>query len=182
MIGVGECGAVPCLRLDELAEGHTDVTLDVPSASLNLQDGYCTLADAVHVEIRVGRALETFTLAGTVETVIEGECCRCLTPTRVPLRGRVELLIQRRRATQEEEEAAEEDDGVEILPPGTPEFDLLGIVRESVVLELPLRIFCREDCKGLCPQCGRNLNDGDCGCEHDLHDARWKTLESVKFT
>ena len=55
--------------------------------------------------------------------------------------------------------------------------DIEDIVRTSLILELPTRYLCDEDCKGLCPKCGKNLNNGDCGCDNGDHDARWDVLK-----
>ena len=54
--------------------------------------------------------------------------------------------------------------------------DIEELVRSTLVLELPMRFLCREDCKGLCPKCGADLNCGDCGCDLREHDKRWDAL------
>jgi uncharacterized protein len=53
-------------------------------------------------------------------------------------------------------------------------------VREQVLLALPLKLICREDCKGLCPQCGKNLNEGACSCAAPLQDLRWSGLKEIR--
>jgi len=53
-------------------------------------------------------------------------------------------------------------------------------VREQVLLALPLKMICREDCKGLCPQCGQNLNEGPCSCTAPNHDLRWSALKEIR--
>jgi uncharacterized protein len=53
-------------------------------------------------------------------------------------------------------------------------------VREQVLLALPLKMICREDCKGLCPQCGKNLNEGDCSCTAPVQDLRWAALKEIR--
>ena len=58
--------------------------------------------------------------------------------------------------------------------------DLDEIVREQILLALPTRQLCAEDCKGLCPSCGANLNEKACGCEQQQTDPRWSALEALK--
>lgn len=58
--------------------------------------------------------------------------------------------------------------------------DLNYLVLNAILTQLPLRHLCREDCKGLCPQCGANLNDGPCGCENNEIDPRWAILAQIK--
>ncbi len=60
------------------------------------------------------------------------------------------------------------------------EVDLSPLIREQVLLALPTRALCREDCRGLCPRCGANLNQGDCGCGAEAHDPRLEPLRSIR--
>ena len=64
---------------------------------------------------------------------------------------------------------------------GQEAVDLTGDIREEVLLNLPHYPVCASDCKGLCPQCGRNLNDGPCGCTAPRDDARWSGLNDLKL-
>ena len=59
--------------------------------------------------------------------------------------------------------------------------DLDPLVREQLVLSLPAYPVCREDCKGLCPVCGANLNERECGCDRHVPDPRWAGLKSIKL-
>jgi uncharacterized protein len=58
--------------------------------------------------------------------------------------------------------------------------DLDPVVREQLLLSIPAYPVCRESCKGLCPVCGANLNDGDCGCDRRTPDPRWAGLEKFR--
>jgi uncharacterized protein len=53
-------------------------------------------------------------------------------------------------------------------------------LREQVLLALPLKAVCREDCKGLCPHCGKNLNEGQCSCAEPVDDLRWSALKEIR--
>jgi len=59
--------------------------------------------------------------------------------------------------------------------------DLTANIREDIILELPQRALCEQDCRGLCPSCGKNLNEGDCRCEPCRADVRWRALDQLKF-
>lgn len=169
------------LELDEIEEGVTQLDAQVTSEALELEDAYYTFGQPAFVHLEVHRALETFTLAGTVETRVRGECCRCLAETELQVRAELRLLFQRKEATQDELEAVAEEEAVEILPPGARELDLTCHVRDAILLELPLRIYCRPDCRGLCPHCGKDLNQGPCGCTEEQTDPRWEALRNIKF-
>ena len=58
---------------------------------------------------------------------------------------------------------------------------LEDLLREQVLLAVPLKVICREDCKGLCPHCGKNLNEeGACSCADELEDPRWAALKEIR--
>ena len=54
------------------------------------------------------------------------------------------------------------------------------MLREQILLAVPLRVLCIEECKGLCPHCGKNLNEGQCSCAEPLEDPRWAALKDIR--
>lgn len=169
------------LPVDEIQEGASEYVLDVTAAGLDLQDAYYTFPAVIHVCLRLHRIMETYTLTGTAQTIARGECCRCLVPVDVPLRAQLQVLFQLKNATPEELEAAAEDGGLVILRPGTRELNLAEHVHDGVLLELPVRVYCRQDCRGLCPHCGTDLNRDNCQCVGREQDPRWEALKNIKF-
>jgi uncharacterized protein len=102
-------------------------------------------------------------------------CSRCLDPVAVPLDVEVEEIftptidvLTGRPVQSEEEDRALWIDDRHIL-------DLGEVLRQDVLLALPMHVLCREECRGLCPVCGQNLNQGSCGCTPEP-DARWAAL------
>jgi uncharacterized protein len=61
------------------------------------------------------------------------------------------------------------------------ELDLAPAVREQILLSVPVAPLCREECKGLCPRCGKDLNDGECGCDRTVLDPRWAALKGIQL-
>ena len=112
---------------------------------------------------------EGIVLTGTVSTTWDGECRRCLRPVRAPLRAEL-LEVFEDEPTEGETRPLE---GVSI--------DLEPVAREAVLLELPLAPLCREDCLGLCPQCGAVRDEVDCGHSAEVADARWSALADLRF-
>ena len=109
-------------------------------------------------------------------------CARCLEPVAVPLKGEFDLLFRPEEADAEAGERAITEDETEIGYYGKSGLQLEDVVREQVLLTLPGRTLCKEDCKGLCAQCGHNLNDGACGCHSTMRDPRWSALEGLAST
>jgi uncharacterized protein len=109
-----------------------------------------------------------------------GECDKCLGKTSGEGEGRTGVQIV--KLTEEdkfkdEAELGEDDMGISYIT--EDQIDLHEMVRQEVELELPVKVICKDDCKGLCPQCGENLNEGSCGC-NVITDPRWSALNKLK--
>jgi len=109
---------------------------------------------------------------GTLTTAVAGECRRCLAPVTVPVSADIGALFT------QDLEALEDPDSYPLAPDAT-EVDLMPAIREELLLAVPRYVLCREDCRGLCPRCGQDLNAGPCGCA-PAADPRWRALESLK--
>jgi uncharacterized protein len=108
---------------------------------------------------------------GRLDGVAELACRRCLVAVTVPISEEVALLF--REGVSEADAEAQE---IYPLPPKANEVDLTNALREHLVLAVPAFAICREECKGLCPSCGTNLNDNTCSCEPEHIDHRWAAL------
>lgn len=102
-----------------------------------------------------------FWLSGEIAGSALMECRRCLTPTPTPIRAHFQYLLRYQPGLPHPEVI--EEDQEEILLFGHPDLDLEPLLSEAIALELPFTALCKEDCKGLCPVCGANLNEMDCG-------------------
>jgi uncharacterized protein len=113
---------------------------------------------------------DKFYFSGRMSGEVEEECRRCLTPTRAKVDEELHLLF----ADANDEESDESD--VYMLEPRATTVDLRPALREQWLLAAPGFALCREDCKGLCPRCGADLNQGPCNCEPAI-DPRWAALK-----
>ena len=109
---------------------------------------------------------------GTIRTAVTGECRRCLRPVSFPVTADIGALFT------EDPEADDDPDAYRLTPDAT-EVDVTAAVREELLLVVPRYGLCREDCRGLCPRCGQDLNAGPCGCP-PAADPRWQALQSLK--
>ena len=173
-------GGHAVVLLRDLEEGTTLFDFSISAEGLGIEDAHFRLASPIAASVDVVRVLESYSIRGVVRWRVSGECCRCLVPVAEDLEASLQVLVQRKEASQDELEALEDQDDVEIIDPGTPKVDLTGRIQELVALELPVRAYCREDCQGLCPQCGHELNSGPCGCQSDAVDPRWEALAKLK--
>lgn len=106
-------------------------------------------------------------------------CARCLDPVDVPLKGSFDLLFRPEEADAESGERAITEDETEIGYYGKNGLLLEDVVREQVLLTLPGRTLCTQDCKGLCANCGQNLNTNPCKCAETAVDPRWNALQGL---
>lgn len=168
------------LILDELDEGVSQMSFDITAETLGVDPGDMNFPAPVRVQVSIGRTMQMFTVDGRVSGAVAGECCRCLQPAGADFTSKFRFLLQRKEASNDEVEALEDEEDVDLVDPGTKEVDLVDRLRDAVVLELPLRLYCKQDCKGLCPQCGQDFNSGDCSCADEAIDPRWEALASLK--
>lgn len=110
-----------------------------------------------------------------VSSDVEGECARCLAPANLEISGELGYLYCSHSA--EELEGFDDFMPVEVKNFGRV-IDIMPQIRESIYTLLPTKILCREDCKGLCPVCGKNLNEGTCSCVNDDIDPRLEALRN----
>ncbi|MSR07462.1 MAG: DUF177 domain-containing protein [Gemmatimonadetes bacterium] len=115
---------------------------------------------------------DSFFWRGMLETSVGTTCRRCLTPVVRPVAAKVDVLFS--------EDPESDDQSVYLIPPDTETLDLSPAVREELILAAPDYILCREDCRGLCPRCGKDLNEGPCDCGPEIPDPRWSGLAALK--
>ncbi len=118
---------------------------------------------------------------GNIDCSVWIHCARCLKEFRLPLRDEFEVVYVplKEAPRQEEVELGREDMDVGFL--GEDTIDLDELLNERIWLSLPMKPLCREDCKGLCPLCGKDLNEGDCGCSREAIDPRFAVLKELKM-
>lgn len=123
---------------------------------------------------------DQFHLVGSVRTTLEMPCSRCLEPFTMPVDQAFDLRYQpHARNTGEGEREIEEDDLTTAFYEND-EIDLGQLMREQFYLALPMKPLCREECAGLCPMCGTNLNRGTCTCKREWEDPRLAALKKLK--
>lgn len=129
---------------------------------------------AIRLDLRLESVTEGVYVSGTVDAPIEGECGRCLRPISDALVVRLAELYAYEHSTTDE--TTDEDEV------GRMQGDLIDLepaLRDAVVLALPNHPLCRDDCPGLCPDCGVHWDDLPEGHTHQQADPRWAALSAV---
>ena len=156
-------------------DGRVRVDADLPPDAEDLNALEFEFAEPVRVRMlaqRVGVG-EDVLVRGTVQSALRQQCRRCLEPLETEVDEEISLYyeagIDRVRAEQEEVYAL----------PARGDLDLGPALREQMTLALERYPVCREECRGLCPQCGANLNEVECECEPEATDDRWAALREI---
>lgn len=123
--------------------------------------------------------IQDIRLAGTFSAGLEVSCARCLEPVSRTVRREFDLLYRPQGSDAGQEELSVTDAEAEIGYYSGDGLLLEDVLREQILLAIPMKVVCREDCKGLCPQCGANLNLASCNCTRPM-DPRWQALEGLK--
>ena len=144
-----------------------EVEVALPAGLLGIEDA--RIAGDVDVDLTATSSVDGITVHGTASIPWQGQCRRCLKDVSGVAVAAVEEVFQHDPRL---------DDAVEIVG---DQIDLAPIVREYVLLELPEAPLCREDCAGICPQCGADRNESPCGCDNTATDLRWAALEGLRL-
>jgi uncharacterized protein len=165
------------LKLDEtLSEGEIDYAPDIRQIGPLTLHGQAELI----VEHRGPKEfVQDIRLRATFAGEFEQLCARCLDPVRQPLEGDFDLIFRPGGVDDEAGERAITEDETEIGYYEQSGLLLEDAVREQVLLALPARSLCREDCKGLCPHCGANRNVTPCDCVQKPVDPRLAGLAGI---
>jgi uncharacterized protein len=134
--------------------------------------------EPIELDLRLESVVEGVLVSGSASATAVGACVRCLDPVSQEVDATFqELFAYADRAAHHREVGAEEDGAEEYqLVDGL--IDLEPVLRDSVVPALPFQPVCRDDCGGLCPQCGVRLDDHP-GHRHEVSDPRWEALRPL---
>lgn len=117
---------------------------------------------------------------GQLQSTLETECDRCLEPVRISLAGPFDLFYRPAPKGSLPHEVAIDDGESQVGFYDGAGIELGEILREHILLSLPMHTICREDCGGICASCGQNRNAGTCGCTEELIDDRWDALRDLR--
>lgn len=158
-------------RVEDRSTQTFDRTFDVPTP-----EGGVASCHALAIA-EITRSGARYDIRTRVTGTVRLECHRCLGAFELPVETEFEIVVHRGDRSAPPE-GAEEDDYL-VLAAGEERYDIFPRAREALILEIPIKVLCREDCKGVCPRCGADLNAGKCGCAGSSGDSRWNALRKL---
>ncbi len=136
--------------------------------------------DKVDVNCLITKTSSTIFIKGKLSAIIDICCSRCLEETKLPIGSDFAYtLIPAKAENREDLELKPEE--LEISYYQGDFIDLTPIICEQIILQIPIKALCSEECKGLCPHCGTNLNTSSCNCHLDVVDNRMAVLKNFKI-
>lgn len=169
------------IEVEKLSPAGEPFAHTYAEGELALDESRARLKGDATVEGRASRKGEEVRLKGRVHAQVEISCDRCLRPVAGPLEVEFEeSFVPQPAAVREGEETELGSDDLLVSFYEGESVDVDELVREQVLLSLPTRFVCAEECKGLCPKCGADLNTEPCDCPRTETDPRWAALAELK--
>ena len=145
-----------------------------------LADADVELADG-GASLWLEKVADNVFIRGAIHGEVRVPCARCLTPAAIDLDAPIRMTYARETEEVLDAEVEITDDDVDFSTYDGDEIDLGVLFREQILLAIPMTPLCRPECKGLCSQCGKVLNEGPCTCVRPT-DPRFEALKGIKLT
>jgi len=162
------------INISGLSEGPHSYALSSPASDVGLDERF---DGTVEVSVELEKTHREIFLRSHVRSEGVFTCDRCLEVFRRPLEVRYALVYL--LTPQEPAPKSEVEVEVQVLSHDTNIIDIGEDARQFLLLQLPIKILCKDDCAGLCPTCGTNLNQGSCDCSAGETDSRWDALKNL---
>ena len=143
------------------------IEAELPATAVGVEDG--RVSGDLRVDLVAASGIDGVSVHGTISTPWHAACRRCLTDVDGVAVSDVDELYQ---------VDPQDADSLEIV---ADQIDLVPVVREYVLLDLPEAPLCRPDCAGICPECGADRNLGECHCDVAPKDLRWSALDGLRL-
>jgi uncharacterized protein len=174
------------LRVDDITAEGREISFAEPEQEVNRMLVRGPLHEYIvkaplQVSLSYYRAGTEIFISGTLDTATTASCSRCAEEFDLPGHRRFRYVLAPRSMSDDKDFALKAED-LEFSFYQSDEIDLTPLIREQALLALAERPLCSDECRGLCPQCGANLNQGDCGCSFRGFDPRLAVLRSLKVS
>ncbi len=159
------------IRISQLSEGTHNYRFVSQPTQLGLDEKFQELIEIDSILDKTQRQLY---LKSRISTKIRFECDRCAGECSNNLQAEYGICY-----VFDESPTGESPDDIRFIHLGTPYIELTDDIREALVLAVPLKLVCTDECKGLCPHCGVNRNEESCTCTEEDSDTRWDELRKL---
>lgn len=165
------------IQLHDIPPEGLELDFEQTQAGLGLSDEGLAFEAPLQVHLSVMKDKEGVFVTGHLQGRLALECVCCLKAASFPLSTGLQAHYLSSDSLSEQEEHELRREEMDIIFYSGPTLDFDDLLREQVLLSVPMHPLCNPDCRGLCPQCGQNLNTAACGCEQDILDPRFSVLK-----
>jgi uncharacterized protein len=170
------------ITLQELQQRNVRFKVDIPSGEIEF-DNKVAQSSVLHadgVAELLNHSLGEIRLVGELHVTVDAPCDRCLEPVSLPIHSPFDLVYMPASEATEGGEDEIDEAAVEVGYYEGNGLQLNDVLREVVLLALPMQLVCDENCKGICPVCGQNRNQRECTCQSAAVDDRWSKLRDLR--
>ena len=157
------------------------VTIESDADELDITNDEISLDGPVRVVLDLNRNDDIVYVSGTVKTTLVLQCSRCLESYGHDVNGELSFVVRRSKQSEAASDLTDKEDEIDedsliVVKHDEKKLYITGFVRDAVLLSVPFKPVCSKQCKGLCPVCGQNLQELECGCRETRSDPRWQSL------
>jgi uncharacterized protein len=161
------------IKISNLSDGVHNFSFDEPVGTIGLTEPFF---DNFKLEAEIMKSHNQIILNAEIKLNAEFDCDRCTVNYKTMLSGKYQMVYLFGKKPEDDDEGF----NIKYLPLETDKIDLTQDLRDYAVLAIPMKKLCMEDCRGLCPECGKSLNETECNCGEKEIDARWLPLMELK--
>ncbi len=164
----------------KLENSQIEIDLSIKPEEIDMESEFVTAKQAVEFDGKLDNQENWTLIGGNIRAELEVACGRCVEPVDNPVDLQFETAFIRAENFTEERETELEVKGLDVSLFEGNEINLVEVAQEQIVTSLPPQVLCKEDCKGLCTECGANKNLRACKCGEAEVDSRWAALKDIK--
>ncbi len=168
------------IDLTKIADSKIEFAIKCEADQIEFEDGVTKPIGEFDFNGTVESFVNYARLKGSLKLPVEIACARCLKPVKRQVDLRIDSALVEPEALDEELDIELETKGLEVSLIEGEKINLAKIGLEQALISLPARLVCKNDCMGLCPECGIDRNADSCNCDEDEIDSRWAALRDLK--
>jgi uncharacterized protein len=143
--------------------------------------GECAFLAPVQIELSVSREFDHIRVRGRVATTVRLGCCRCLAEFETAIDSPFTIFYTRSNGEPMDEEVELTEEDLVSIGYSGEEIDFAAIIAEQIIMGVPLKPLCKEECLGLCSSCGADLNLAPCACERRGANLKFSALQNLRI-
>ncbi len=166
--------------LTKLENSQIEFELSIKPDEIEFDNEFVSAKEDVKFDGKLSNQAAWALIEGEISTKLDIACGRCLESVKTPVNFEFEAAFINAKRLTDDVDMELEAEGLDVSILVGHKIDLVDVAQERVMLSIPSQTLCKQDCKGLCPECGANKNSKACNCDEKAIDSRWSALSEIK--